>query len=894
METGTRLPFAGGSASSSSIAGQVSAFSMTALRRQLNKALGDAAAVLALVQEAEHAVGGDANLLCEVYDLAMRVMGPNPLKTAPREYSDLGVRRLQALCLTDPEEARQFHRFMRCHGLGRQDSRVFLARAEMEARLGEFQKAHSVLAEGFAAKATPAEALLELQKQLREAAVAASPGVYAGSGSKLGRPMPWRSDHIPGGTPSKDGQSLGSSGGMLDLSQLQPRTLRYSSGSGGGAGTPVHHARGPSCGSWTGRASGVSNLSPIVEADSIDVDSQLNCSVLTSDRRLSALSEVADMASVQEQEDGALLEPHDEEPGPGPDAASGATLLPLGSAMEAARPAPPQAAQASVLSDDSLSDISLPAVGDDEVAATKPAKSVMVNGTQYVLSRLLGRGGTSKVYEVLAPSGDRLALKRVVSGCSAHLEAMSNEVTLLQQLTDSPSVVHVYDAEVSMERGVMYIVMEKGEQDLAKILQARTELHYGDVQALWRDMVQAVQVIHDKRIVHSDLKPGNFVLVGGRLKLIDFGIAKKIANETTHIHRDASVGTISFMAPEAVSQGGVKLGRPSDIWSLGIILYQMVYGRSPFAHLEPVQRLLAISDPSVVIEFPASHRLEMYSESTRLYLMDVMQRCLQRDPRRRATIPELLQHPFLNDSIVLSRQVFDRTMEAVVAGFFKAATAALDAASGSSHDADEDGAEAVPHAEAWQELADDVWSKLAANPGSSLRLLQAGAEAASSTGQFAGLAPFTTWLAQGAKRRRVAAPTPPFAAEEMRAQPTPSLRSTAGFSPAVPAPAVVASAAPSLLPSQRPPLAVKLGGNVLSKGTEAAAQLQMELLAKQQTGLKKVDLQQVAEEKENARAALQSNQEVGEGVMRLKQWRALAEPTEEMTQITRWASSAGG
>ena len=72
----------------------------------------------------------------------------------------------------------------------------------------------------------------------------------------------------------------------------------------------------------------------------------------------------------------------------------------------------------------------------------------------------------------------------------------------------------------------------------------------------------------------------------------------RIASETTHISRDASVGTISYMAPEALRQGELKLGRPSDIWSLGIILYQMVYRRSPFAHLEPMQRLFVLSDPN--------------------------------------------------------------------------------------------------------------------------------------------------------------------------------------------------------------------------------------------------------------------------------------------------------
>merc|ERR1719456_905390 len=151
--------------------------------------------------------------------------------------------------------------------------------------------------------------------------------------------------------------------------------------------------------------------------------------------------------------------------------------------------------------------------------------------------------------------------------------------------------------------------MEKGDADLKDFLESQ-HLTLGDIQILWRQILEAVHVIHNERIVHSDLKPANFLLVDGRLKLIDFGIAKRMSSETTHISREASVGTISYMAPEAVKQGSVKLGRSSDIWSLGIILYQMVYQRAPFQHLEPMQRIFALTDPNMAMTFSSEHRLQ--------------------------------------------------------------------------------------------------------------------------------------------------------------------------------------------------------------------------------------------------------------------------------------------
>ncbi|CAJ1390449.1 unnamed protein product [Effrenium voratum] len=232
----------------------------------------------------------------------------------------------------------------------------------------------------------------------------------------------------------------------------------------------------------------------------------------------------------------------------------------------------------------------------------RSSKVVAVNGIPYTQLNTIGRGGSSKVYLVQNAAHEIFALKRVTTENSKQLEAFQNEVVLLQQLRDRDSVIQVVDAEVDREKGRINIVMEAGDMDLGRFLQSQPRLDMSQIQHLWKQMLEAVQVIHQERIVHSDLKPGNFLLINGRLKVIDFGIAKRISNDTTNIQRDASVGTLSYMAPEAVKQGQLKLGRASDIWSLGIILYQMIYGHPPLAHLEPMQRLLRLNDPTLRIE----------------------------------------------------------------------------------------------------------------------------------------------------------------------------------------------------------------------------------------------------------------------------------------------------
>ncbi|CAD7940346.1 unnamed protein product [Amoebophrya sp. A25] len=245
--------------------------------------------------------------------------------------------------------------------------------------------------------------------------------------------------------------------------------------------------------------------------------------------------------------------------------------------------------------------------------------------------------------------GKILALKRVLTSNKTQFTLFKNEVHLLEKLRGKANIIQMLDYEVIQNERLM-VLMEYGDSDFSRFLHTEPDLDFPEIRRFWLQMLEAVQVVHEERIVHSDLKPANFLLVRNQLQLIDFGIAKAIPNnDTTNIQRDHQIGTLSYMAPEAVCHahtGPVKLGRSSDIWSLGIILYQMIYKRTPFSHLNPMQRILTISDPRTTIEFPRCERLAYDPESWQ-QLLDSMTGCLRREVATRATIPDLLRHPFL-------------------------------------------------------------------------------------------------------------------------------------------------------------------------------------------------------------------------------------------------------
>lgn len=211
-------------------------------------------------------------------------------------------------------------------------------------------------------------------------------------------------------------------------------------------------------------------------------------------------------------------------------------------------------------------------------------------------------------------------------------------------------------------------LLELGEMDFAHVLKAHAPLGHAQICDYWRQMLEAVHFIHEEgNLVHTDLKPANFLVVGNRLKLIDFGIAQKIPLGTIHISRDAIVGTPNYMAPEAIKMAKAhgrrvyKAGKASDVWSLGCILYQMVYGRPPFDRLPADRKLDAIIDPKHTIAFPP-HRVLDDPSSPRVdpLLIRTMQATLRYDAQQRAQIPELLHDPlistYLEETVTISRQ----------------------------------------------------------------------------------------------------------------------------------------------------------------------------------------------------------------------------------------------
>lgn len=321
----------------------------------------------------------------------------------------------------------------------------------------------------------------------------------------------------------------------------------------------------------------------------------------------------------------------------------------------------------------------------DKLDDTKRKKVITVNSHHYEKLDLIGRGGTSKVYKVRRiDTNKHLAIKKVAFDLfdETCVSGFKGEIDLLNRLKNEARVVRLIDHAVN--DGSIYLVMECGDIDLAHVLlnklAAGSALDLNFVRFHAIEILKCVEAVHCAGIVHSDLKPANFLFVKGILKIIDFGIANAVPDHTANVYRESQIGTPNYMAPETMVEitrpgsaalihgkgSAWKAGRPSDIWSCGCIIYQMIYGRPPYGSYSGQARIMAIMNPQVKIQYPLKGIGEVPVPAS---VVELMQKCLERNPGDRWTVEECLNSSFLKPRAVSKAFVKDLVYSAVNFGY---------------------------------------------------------------------------------------------------------------------------------------------------------------------------------------------------------------------------------
>lgn len=209
-------------------------------------------------------------------------------------------------------------------------------------------------------------------------------------------------------------------------------------------------------------------------------------------------------------------------------------------------------------------------------------------GGRYQIIERIGGGGMALVYRAHDILLNRNVAVKILRGQFVHDEEFIRRFRREAQSAASlshPNVVSIYD--VGQEDDTHYIVMEYVEgKNLNEIIKERAPLQVDEAVRIASQICDALEHAHQSDIIHRDIKPHN-ILIGrnGRVKVTDFGIARAVTS-TTITQTGSVVGSVHYFSPEHAK--GVAAGAKSDLYSLGIVLYQMLTGNLPFLGESPI------------------------------------------------------------------------------------------------------------------------------------------------------------------------------------------------------------------------------------------------------------------------------------------------------------------
>ncbi len=207
---------------------------------------------------------------------------------------------------------------------------------------------------------------------------------------------------------------------------------------------------------------------------------------------------------------------------------------------------------------------------------------------RYRILKVIGIGGMAVVFEAVDQVMHRnVAVKVLKDEINNDMQAVKrfiNESRAVSMLSH-PNIVNIYD--VSVKDDLKYIVMELVEGvTLKAYIQKKGVLSPHEIMSITEQILLALEHAHSRGIVHRDIKPQNIMMLkNGVIKVADFGIAK-LPNAETVTMNDKAIGTVFYISPEQAS--GKPIDRRSDVYSLGVTMYEMATGKLPFVADSPV------------------------------------------------------------------------------------------------------------------------------------------------------------------------------------------------------------------------------------------------------------------------------------------------------------------
>lgn len=259
----------------------------------------------------------------------------------------------------------------------------------------------------------------------------------------------------------------------------------------------------------------------------------------------------------------------------------------------------------------------------------------------YHLLHEIGSGASGNVYTaVCRKTSEKVAIKMIDIRKQVKKNLILTEILVMKNKRH-PNVVNYHDSYL-VDESQLWVIMEYLQFGPLTDLVTKLVLRESQIAAIVKETLKAVEFLHSNKIIHRDIKSDNILLgLDGQVKVIDFGFCAQLDHSDEK--RRTFAGSPYWLSPEIITRKAYDT--KTDIWSLGILIIEMLEGAPPYLNEAPLKAIYLIASrgkPSIDYE-----RLSPE-------LADFLDKCLNIDPNARATATQLLEHPFLDQAEPLS------------------------------------------------------------------------------------------------------------------------------------------------------------------------------------------------------------------------------------------------